>query len=288
MKGSSPDSREPSSTRLSVADHARDGFVDAPGQTAVETPEQRRAAALVTPAEDGDLAPALVQGAGEAFDDRRLARAADGEVAHAEHEAAERAGCAGNASGRARAAPGRSGGTPARAPAGTRATVPRACRSDAPGSRRWRTAPGSLPSGASGEGSRQMADGRSPEAEGGLQKDRSRIPSASSCCLLPAACCLHPFFRVPRLSAVVTTVRASGCPHASRIASATASGDSSVRQQIVEPEPLRKPTERPRRPSGREHVGEKRDQRQAVRLVERPVLKRVPATPRNAARRTPP
>ncbi len=90
MNGSSPGLARAEQDVLAVADDARDGLVDAAGEPAVDALEQRRAAALVTTAEDGDAAAVLLQRAREAFDDGRLARAADGEVAHADDHAAER------------------------------------------------------------------------------------------------------------------------------------------------------------------------------------------------------
>ena len=90
MNGSSPDSREPSRTFWPLLTMRGMRFVDAAGEPAVEALEQRRAAAFVTPAEDGDAPAVFLQRAREAFDDGRLAGAADGQVAHADDHAAER------------------------------------------------------------------------------------------------------------------------------------------------------------------------------------------------------
>jgi hypothetical protein len=64
---------------------------DAAGKKAVgESGVKRFRNGFVTSAEDGDTATGLLERAGELFDDRGLAGAADGEVADADHEGTDR------------------------------------------------------------------------------------------------------------------------------------------------------------------------------------------------------
>ena len=90
MNGSSPAMSE-SSRRERPSETTRGGWRCSIGPELVEQLlRKRRGLALVAAAQDGDLAPAPGQLAREKLDHRRLARAADGQVAHADDEAAQR------------------------------------------------------------------------------------------------------------------------------------------------------------------------------------------------------
>ncbi len=76
--------------RFAVADDARRREPLHAGEFDEQAFQQRALGALVAAREDGDAPAALGQGTGEFFHDGRLAGAADGEVADAHHQAAER------------------------------------------------------------------------------------------------------------------------------------------------------------------------------------------------------